>query len=415
MTYGVYYTFSIFFVAMLEQYGWSRAATSGVFSLFVIAISAGGAVAGILIDRFGPARVVPAGGVLLAVGLVATSQLTELWQFYLYFGVICGLGVAWSGWVPCVTLVNRWFAAKRGTAMGIASAGIGLGTVCMVPFTQQIISTAGWRTAYLVLAGLSVLFIVPQSACLMLGRPEDVGQKPDGAGENGPVKVGRAKPARQMVVVDRQWVARAWGVSSAMGTARFWLMGGHLFLSVLTNQMLWVHQAAYLVDGGYDKMLAASMVGLAGLASMPAKIMWGWVSDRFGREWAFTMGVAVMVTAIVMLVLTRTFPSIWLVFGFCLAFAVGYAITAPISPTAAADIFGGQNFGSIFGVLNLSTGFGAALGALFAGYIFDVTGSYVVAFTLAAASSMCAAVAIWLAAPRNVRRVPARGVASGNR
>ncbi|HEX2924459.1 MAG TPA: MFS transporter [Chloroflexota bacterium] len=415
MAYGVYYTFSIFFVAMIEQFGWSRAATSGVFSLFVITIAAGGVMAGTLIDRFGPSRVVPAGGVLLAVGLAATSQLTELWQFYLYFGVVCGFGVSWSGWVPCVTLVNRWFAAKRGIAMGIASAGIGLGTVCMVPFTQQIISSAGWRSAYMVLSGLALLFIVPQSACLMLGRPDEVGQKPDGATDKGSSTVSRAKPAKQMVVVDRQWVSRNWGVASAMRTSRYWYMFAHLFLSVLTNQMLWVHQAAYLVDGGFDKMLAASVVGLAGFISMPAKIMWGWAADRFGREVAFSMGVATMVSAIVMLVLTRTFPSVWLVFGFCAAFSIGYAITAPISPTAVADIFGGPNFGSIFGVLNVSTGLGAALGAWFAGYIFDVSGSYVVAFAIAAACSIGSAISIWLASPRNVRRVPARGVASGNR
>jgi len=415
ISYGVYYTFTVFFLAMLEQFGWSRAATSGVFSLFVVAVSAGGAVAGILIDRFGPSRVVPAGGVLLAVGLAATSQLTELWQFYLYFGVICGLGVAWCGWVPCVILVNRWFAAGRGTAMGIASAGIGLGTVIMVPFTQYIISSAGWRSAYLVLAVLSLICIAPQSAWLMMGRPEELGLKPDGvAGENAPIG-GGAKPAKQMVVVDRQWISRAWSISTAVSTPRFWLMGGNLLLGVLTSQMLWVHQAAYLVDGGYDKMLAASIVGLAGLVSMPAKIMWGWISDRLGREWAFTMGVVVMLAAIVMLVLTRTFPSVWLVFGFCVAFAVGYAITAPISPTAAADIFGGPNFGSIFGFMNLGSGFGAALGAWFAGYVFDVTGSYLVAFALAAASCSLAAVSIWVAAPRRVRRVPDRGTSSGNR
>lgn len=407
ISYGVYYSFSVFYVALLEEYGWSRAATAGVFSLFVVVISAGGVMAGTLIDRFGPSRVVPAGGLLLALGLIATSRMTELWHFYLYFGVISALGLSWAGWVPCVTLVNRWFADKRGIAMGIASAGIGFGTVAVVPFTQHLISTIGWRSAFLVLAVLSLVLIVPQSAWLLKGKPEDLGLKADGNGGERPQR--KAPAPKPMVVVDPVWVSRPWTVATAMATRRFWLLFGTYFLGILTNQMLWVHQAAYLVDGGFDKMLAASMVGLAGFASMPGKIFWGTLADRSGREFAYSWGVITMVMAIGVLVLTRTFPFTWAVVLFAVTFGLGYAVTAPVGPVAAADIFGGRNFGSIFGVVNMGSGLGSALGAWLAGYIFDVTGSYVGAFAVAAASSLSAAVFLWIAAPRKVRRVPDRG------
>ncbi len=407
ISYGVYYTFSIFYVALLEEFGWSRAATAGVFSVFVIIVAAGGAVAGALIDRFGPGRVVPTGGVLLALGLVATSRVTELRQFYLYFGLICGLGLSWAGWVPCVTLSNRWFSAKRGVALGVASAGIGFGTVAVVPFTQYLISSIGWRSAYLALAAMSLL-IVPQAAYLLKGRPEELGLRADGIVGDGKA-VSQTKPAaKPMVVVDQKWALRPWTVATAAATSRFWLMAGTFGLGVLTNQMLWVHQAAYLVDGGFDKMLAASTVGLAGLASMPAKVMWGTLGDRIGRELTYSIGVTTMVVAIILLVLTRTYPAVWMVLLFAVAFAFGYAVTAPIGPVAAADIFGGRNFGSIFGVINLATGFGSAAGAWFAGYVFDVTGSYVAAFIAAGASSIVASICLWLAAPRGVRRVPGR-------
>ncbi|MHB0868839.1 MAG: MFS transporter [Chloroflexota bacterium] len=112
---GVYYSFSVFFVALLEEYGWSRAYTAGVFSLFVVMMSLGGAVAGILLDRFGPSRVVPAGGVLLGLGLLATSRLTELWQFYLFFGVtgsyVVAFAVAAAG--SCASCAFLWLAAPR--------------------------------------------------------------------------------------------------------------------------------------------------------------------------------------------------------------------------------------------------------------------------------------------------------------
>ncbi len=408
VSYGIYYSFSVFYVAMLEEYGWSRAGTAGVFSLFVVVISMGGAVAGTLIDRFGPSKVVPAGAILLAVGLVATSRLTELWQFYLYFGVISGLGLSCSGWVPAVTLVNRWFADKRGSAMGIASAGIGMGTVMVVPFVQYLISGVGWRSAFLVLAGFSLVLIAPQAALLLMAHPNQLGLKPDGDSLKGESPPRAKRSVRPMVVVDHQWASRPWTVASAVATRRFWLLGSAMFLGVLTNQMLWVHQAAYLVDNGYDKMLAASMVGLAGFASMPAKILWGNLADRLGREPTYTMGGVTMLVAIGVLVLTGMIPQVWLVPLFAVAFGLGYAVTAPILPISVADVFGGRHFGSIFGTVNLGQGLGAAFGAWFAGYIFDITGSYLLAFAAGALSCSFSSIALWIAAPRRVRRPPSR-------
>ncbi len=406
--YGVYYSFSVFYVALLEEFGWSRAATAGVFSVHVLVIGFGGAVAGSLIDRFGPSRVVPVGAVLLTVGLVASSRLTELWQYYLSFGLIGGIGLSLSGWVPAVTVVSTWFSAKRGFAIGIASAGIGLGTVAFVPLSQYLISTVGWRSAYLVLAALSLFVSAPQAALLQLGRPDRLGLKPDGA-SGKPTSAATPRPRRKIVVVDQKWASFPWTISSAIRTHRFWLMAAAILLTTLTNQMLWAHEAAYLVDSGYDKMLAASIVGLAGLLSMPAKVLWGWASDRFGRERTFTLGIATMVTSIILLVAVGRVQSLPLVGIFALAFAFGYAINAPLNPASAGDIFASRSFGGIFGVMNLGGGFGGAFGAWLAGFIFDVTGSYYVAFATAAISSSLAIIGIWLAAPRKVRRVVSGG------
>jgi MFS family permease len=192
-------------------------------------------------------------------------------------------------------------------------------------------------------------------------------------------------------------------------TARFWLLGAYIVLCILTNQMLWAHQAAYLVDAGYDKMLAASLVGVAGLLSMPSKIVWGIVCDRVGREMGYTLGAATMLLAIVVLVLVGTVPSVWLVLLFALLFASGYSVYAPVAPSAAADIFAGRSFGAIFGTMNVGMGLGGAAGAWLAGFVFDATGSYLIAFALAAICTLASVVAIWLAAPRKVRRVVPTG------
>lgn len=407
ITYAVYYSFSVFFVALLEEFGWSRASTAGVFSVFVAVIGLGGVVGGTLIDRLGPARVIPAGGILLALGLFACSRVTQLWEFYLCFGVVCGLSLSLAGWVPGVTVVSRWFSARQGQAIGVASAGIGLGIVLFVPLSQQLISGIGWRSAYLVLAAISLLGIAPQAALLLVGRPEEVGMRVDGVrdGERASVH-GKPRPARE--VVDPRWASHPWTVADALRTARFWLLTWALGTAVLTHQMIFVHQAAYLVDGGYDKMVAASVVGFVGLLSMLGKVLWGEVGDRLGREWGLTLGNGVLILSIALLVLTRVLPSLELVLIYTLVFALGYAATPPLLSTASADIFQGRSFGAIYGLICIGQGLGSAFGAWVAGYIFDSTGSYLPAFAVGAASAVLSITALWLAAPRKVRRVVPR-------
>lgn len=403
VSFSVYYSFSVFFVALLEGFGWSRASTAGVFSLFVAVNGISGIAAGALIDRLGPARVIPAGGILLALGLFASSQITQLWEFSVYFGIVCGIGLALAGWVPGVAVVSRWFSAKQGMAIGVASAGIGLGIVVFVPLSQHVISTAGWRSAYLLLAAMSLVGIVPQAALLGVKRPEELGLKPDGAA--GGKAIASPKPQRLPEVVDRGWASRPWSVGSAIRTNRFWLLTAALALAVLTHQMMFVHQAAYLVDGGYDKMLAASVVGLVGFLSMLGKVFWGEMGDRLGRERAFSLGNGVLALSILVLVATRIAPSTELVLLYALVFALGYAATPPLLSTAAADIFQGRSFGSIYGLICVGQGFGSAFGAWMAGYIFDTTGSYVIAFGVGGVAAFLSITCLWLAAPRKVRRV----------
>lgn len=161
--YGVYYSFSVFFVALVNEFGWGRASTSSAFSLFLVAMSTGGIAAGLLVDRLGHARTISIGGVMLTVGLFLASSVGQLWQFHLVFGVVCGLGLALIGWVPAVAVVSQWFEVRRATALGVASAGIGLGIVAIVPLMQYVISSLGWRTAYQILAALALIGTLPST------------------------------------------------------------------------------------------------------------------------------------------------------------------------------------------------------------------------------------------------------------
>lgn len=405
ITFSVWYTFSVFFVALLAEFNWSRAASAGVFSLFVIVNGFAGVAAGALSDRIGPGRVVAAGGVIISVGLLLCSQLTELWQFYLSYGVLVGIGLGTSGWTPCVTIINRWFAARLGLALGMASGGIGFGILVGVPTVQAIINASGWRAAFAALAATVLVGLVPTGILLMRGRPEDLGQLRDGAASGGSSPSTGKKPARELEVVDEEWVGRPWTLALALRTPRYWLLCSLKFLGNIAIQMIFVHQVAYLVDCGYDKMQAASVVGLIGLLSVLGKILWGWSADTLGRELTYTIGIICLVSGIGLLGVTRLVPIPAVLYLYGVVFALGYAVSAPLWPAVTSDLFAGPRFGSIYGFVGIFAGLGSALGSWFGGYVFDVTGGYVPAFAVAAGASAFSGAAFWLVAPRKVRRV----------
>ncbi len=412
LTYTVWYSFSVFYVALLEEFGWSRASSAGVFSLFVVMVGVFGAGAGVLADRFGPGRIVSLGSLALAGGLLACSQIKDLPQFYLYYGVLSAFGLSLGGWIPCVTLVNRWFSRKLGAALGVTSAGIGAGILVMVPLTQWWIGQLGWRTTYNILAVCVLVGILPVALLLFTrSRPEDLGMHRDGQKPlaEGALPSGTPVMPPRTRIVDAEWVARPWTVGSAIRTPRFWLLVAMMYLSSVATQTVFVHQVAFLVDGGYDKMLAASIVGLIGILSVGAKISWGWLSDRLGRELTWSAGLCCTLVGVSALIATRYVGAAALIYVFALAFAIGYGATAPLAPAIGSDVFAGRTFGAIYGTLSIANGLGSATGAWFAGYLFDVTGSYVTAFGLAGACGMMSILAVWMAAPRKVRRVPGRG------
>lgn len=407
LTYSVMYAFSVYYVALLDEFKWGRGEAAGVYSTFMIVTGIGALGAGMLADRFGPGRVIAWGGVVLATGLLICSLVSSLWQFYVAFGVLVALGTSVAGWTPCVTMINRWFSAKLGFALGIASAGIGVGIMIVVPGVQLLINSFGWRQAFVVQAAIVFAGLLPIGRFLLRGRPQDLGQSVDGyrPGVTNPAQPGKVRMKKEVVVVDESWAGRQWTVNSAARTRRLWMLCAVKLLGGIATQMVFVHQVVYLVDGGYDRVLAASIVGLIGLISVGAKVFWGWAADNIGREMTYTLGCVAMVLAVGLLALTRVLPFSSMLYLYALLFAIGYAVSAPLWPVVTADLFAGRKFGSIYGFVTLFSGFGNALGAWVGGFVFDQTGSYAIAFGFAVVGKLASAGVLWIVAPRKVRRV----------
>ena len=385
LTYGVWYSYSVFLVALLREFGWSRSVLAGAFSVFTLVHGAANPFIGTLCDRIGPRRLVVFGGAALGLALAGNGFIATPGGLYLGFGLATALAVACCGWVPAVVLVQRQFMDRLGLSLGIVSSGIGLGMLVVVPLCQLLIESLGWRAAWQILGAICAGWIVPAAWFLT----SDEVRHPAAA---APSRATQAQGA----------AARDLSLGEAIRTQPFWLVLGAYFFGNVCSQTLHVHQVAFLVDHGMAAMAAASVVGVVGVASVFGKTGGGWLSDRFEREVIYVIGIAILVAAVGALALVGAAPSRWGAYGFAALLGVGYSATASITPAMLSDRFRGRHFGLILGMGLLGSALGSALGPWMAGSLFDATGSYAIAFVIAAACGALAGAAGWRA--RALRR-----------
>jgi MFS family permease len=373
---GLHGTFGVFFVAMLDSFGWSRAATAGAISLAIIFEGACLPWAGGLIDRIGGRKTLMLGGLILAIGLGFSSTISAIWQFYFWVGIVSAAGIALIGMVPHVAILTREFPQRRGTALGIAWAGGGVGIVLLVPVTQLMIDNWSWPMAYVGLAAITALLVIPPVQFFLPNR-----DKP------GPTKITGAKaPVDEPKSTD-------WTVKRALTNSAFWLLFIARTLASLGNQIIVTHQIAHAVDVGYSKVFAASMFGLMGVISIGGRVMFGYLADVMKREMVFTWVQIISAVGILALLAMRDDTTPWLLYIYGVCYGLGQGSRALVLSAISADIFHGKHFGAIFGFFTFSIGIGGAIGAWLGGFLFDVMGNYTVPFW---ASLACLIISVFI-------------------
>lgn len=376
LAYGVWYSYSVFLVALLREFGWSRTLLAGAFSTFTLVHGLLSLPLGWLGDRIGPRRLVLAGGVLLVVALFLDARVSEPWHLYLTFGVLTAIGVAAAGWLPAVLLVQGWYEERVGTMIGVTSAGIGAGIFVVVPACQWLIDHVGWRGAYRTLALVVAVWVVPATLLLLRDPPR------------------RLRPAAATTDDDDLTVRRA------VRAPVFWLIVVAQMGGAFASQMLLVHQVAFLVDHGIASITAASVVGVVGLASIVGKGVGGWFSDTFGRELTYTLGMGCLAASIGVLAVIAVAPRAPWAYGYGLLVGLGYSVAAPLMPALINDRYRGRHFGAIFGMLYLCNSAGGSLGPWVGGRVFDTAGTYAPAFAAAVVAGAIGSAALWAARSR---------------
>jgi MFS family permease len=391
--------FSLLFPPILDEFRWDRAMTAGAFSFGFLVSAAISPALGRMMDRVGPRAVMELGVALMAAGLLLAPLTSEAWQLYATLGVLVGAGSVCLGYSGQSLFLPYWFVRRRGLATGIAFAGVGVGSIVLLPAIQLVIESAGWRTACWSM-GLLVLVVLAPINLLLRKRPEELGLQPDG--DAAPATVAAATAAN---VVDPAWAAIDWTLGRAVKTARFWWIAVGYFFGLYAWYAVQVHQTKYLIEIGFSSTTAAWALGLVSLLGIPGQIALGHLSDRIGREWVWTVAMLGFAVCYLALLLLQTYPLVALLYLMVAAQgALGYGVTS-VFGAIVVEIFQGKHYGTIFGTLMLAAICGGALGPWATGALFDAQGSYTLAFWIGAIVSLLSVQAIWMAGPRKVRAV----------
>jgi len=366
VAYAVHYSFGIFFKPLAAEFNWTRAMTSGAFSLYMLSRGGFGILTGWATDRYGPRITVAAGGFFIGLGLLLTSQISTLWQLYIFYSLLVGLGVS-VAFAPLVATVARWFIERRGLAMGIVLAGIGLGTAIMPRPAGYFIDTYGWSTSYIIM-GASALALIVLAALLLRRSPEEKGLLPYGGTE---------------VAKSSNLVAEKGGISlrEATRTRPFWVLFVITILFATCLYMVMVHIVLHATDLEISEDVARSFLAVIGISTIFGRLAVGWLSDAIGRKPALAICLfsqAATVFALMGISGVGTF------YVFAVIFGLAYGGVVTQLPLIAGELFGLHSIGAIVGLEMLGTSLGGAIGPVLGGYVFDVTNSYHYAFLVGA-------------------------------
>jgi MFS family permease len=354
---GAFYSFGVFFKPIVNEFRWTRAMTSGAFSLTSIISGSLGIAMGGLTDKYGPRIVMTLCGLFLGLGYLLMSQLSAIWQLYLFYGTIVGIGMGGS-FVPLMSTVARWFIGKRSTMSGIVVAGIGIGAFIGPPIASRLIACYGWRASYVILC-CTLLTVVLLCAQFIRRDPTQMGKVPYG------VDGGAGKVLKQGT--------REYTLREAVYTAQFWIVFV-IFISLgFCVYAIMVHIAPHATELGISAIRAASILATIGGSSIVGKVVLGRAADKIGSRITLLIGF-ILLSAALFLASPANGEMILFLFAAVFGFAYGGCVTSE-SPLVA-ELFGLKSHGVILGVIAFSFTIGGAGGPLLVGYIFDVSGSY---------------------------------------
>jgi MFS family permease len=385
LSWGLYIVFGVFFDQLLEEFRWSRAALSGAYSLSSIVSGVLSIVMGGLTDRLGPRPVVAFCGFCLGLGYLLMSQVHTLWQLYLFYGVIIGVGMG-GLWVPLLSPIARWFTGRRSLMSGIVVSGLTVGQLIAPLVISRLIAAYGWRTSYIILGG-TVMVLIVVLAQFMRRDPGQAGG-PLGAGD-------------EIKSLDPKLDIRDFTLKEAVRTPQFWLVSAIFFCVGYAAFSITVHLVTNAVKLGIPEITAANILAInGGVGIIGNFILGGVIGDRIGNRKSFIIGAALMAGALFWLGFAR---QVWVFYVLAIVLGISMGGVGTSESPLLARLFGLSSHGLIYGVIGLGWTIGGGVGPVLTGYLCDVIGDYKLAFLLCAGIAAIGLVLLLILRPTKKR------------
>lgn len=358
---GTYIAFGVFFKPLLVDFGWSRATLSGAQSLALLIAGFLGILVGRLNDRLGPRVVMTVAGFFFGLGLLLMSGLNNVWQLYLFYGVVVGIGLS-SFDIIALSTTARWFVLRRGMMTGIVKVGTGAGQLVMPLVASMLIATQGWRTSYIII-GIAVMVLLISMGQLLRRDPARIGFLPDG--NRGTQRAG-SKPAET-----------GFYLHEALRTRQFWTICLAYLATMFCLLIIMVHIVPHAMDVGISTTIAAGILSAIGGISMAGRFVIGIAVDRRGSRHSMIICLILLISTLLWIQLAR---ELWMLYLFAVVYGFAHGGLLTVVSPIVAEYFGLRSHGALFGIVFFSSMVGGAIGPVIAGHIFDVTGSYSLAF-----------------------------------
>ena len=369
-------SFSLFLPVWVKELFWSRGAISGAQTLRMILVGLASPLVGILIMKTGAKRAIVIGNSVSVTALVLLSFMSQIWQLYIVYGIILGMGFAIGGMLGSMTILNNWFMAKRTLALSISGASMGLSGVVITPTLMALIQNIGWRSTYLIIAGAVLICCLIIPSIFLVNAPEDLGQLPD-----GPVKKSEKKEKEKKApVVYRTTVD--FTAKEALRTKTLWLLVAYNTFQMLAMGGLMTHQIAFLFDIGISPGMAAMASGIMSGVMSISQLGVGIMGLRFNMHSMAVGSMLLTISGMTILLFTKNMTMVVI---YSILFGTGFGIQGIALGTLFPNYFGVKEFPKIMGYMMPFSTVVGSLGAPGAGFIRDIFGTYIPAFQISLA------------------------------
>ena len=362
--------FAVFLPVMCNEFGWTRTAVAGALSVGVLSFGLPSPLFGVLIGKYGPRSNIILGNLLGAVGVAGMYFVQEIWHVYLLY-VLIGVGGGFGGYIAGTTVISNWFIKKRSLALGMFLACGGLGGLVFPPVITALIDSIGWRSTWLVLAGIFVVVVLVGGVFLVRNRPEDMGLMPDGEPTDA--------FSHEVDAGAEQETARTGWLKQTVSAPVTWFVIVFVLAGAFTTGTVTTHQIAYLQDIGFTAMTAATVASVLAMFNTFGSLTMGALGLRYNIRYLTCSAFVFQIIGLIVLLTTRTIPVIY-IYAACLGIGWGSIMTA--LPMFISTNFPRERYAQVMGIVFPFQVLAQAASAVVAGMVYDATGEYRIAFTI---------------------------------